>query len=73
MRSPIANPMKIFIAMSIVLVVVAVVTMVVVVGLIECGVVSSLDCGWRRSRASGPDIVSHTHTHILRITWRWRA
>ena len=55
------------------LMVVAVVTMVVVVGLIGCGVVSSLDCGWRRSRASGPDIVSHTHTHILRITWRWRA
>ena len=51
----------------------AVVTMAVMVGLIGCGVVSSLDCGWRRSRASGPDIVSHTHTHILRITWRWRA
>ena len=44
------------------LMVVAVVTMVVVVGLIGCGVVSSLDCGWRRSGASGPDIVSHTYS-----------
>ena len=43
------------------------------VGLIGCGVVSSLDCGWRRSQASGLDILSHTHTHTLRITWRWRA
>ena len=22
-----------------------------------------------RSRVAGPDIVSHTHTHTLRITW----
>ena len=31
---------------------------------------SSLDCGFPRA----PDIVSsHTHTHALSITWRWRA
>ena len=45
----------------------AVVTMVVMVVLIGCGVV------WYHRSIPGPDIVSHTHTHRLRITWRWRA
>ena len=45
----------------------AVVTMVVMVVLIGCGVV------WYHRLIAGPDIVSHTHTHTLRITWRWRA
>ena len=43
------------------------------VDLIGCGVVSSLDCRWRVAGIVGPDIVSHTRTHILRITWRWRS
>ena len=51
----------------VVMMVAAVVTMVVMVGLIGCGV------EWYHRLIAGPDIVSHTHTHILRITWRWRA
>ena len=37
-----------------------------------CGIIAWLRAA-QVAGIVGPDIVSHTHTHTLRITWRWRA
>ena len=37
-----------------------------------CGIIAWLRAA-QVAGIVGPDIVSHTHTHTLRIAWRWRA